>query len=237
VEFQTRVDWQESGTMLRAEFPVTVRANECTAEIQFGAIRRPTHRSTSWDAARYEIPAQQWVDLSAPDYGVALLKDAKYGHRITQDMLDINLLRSPAYPDPVADRGEHVFTYCLFPHGGDCERGGVLRAAYEFNYPPVGIPLSSNSGMLPHSLSLVEVDQTNVIVESVKNAEDGPELIVRLFEAEGRRTDATVRFGVPIRSATEVNLLEEPERGLAVVDGSVRLHFQPRAIMTLRLEH
>ena len=236
VDFETRVSWQESGTMLRAAFPVTVRANECTAEIQFGSIRRPTHGSTSWDASRYEIPAQQWVDLSGSDYGVALLKDSKYGHRITQSMLDINLLRSPGYPDPVADRGEHEFTYCLFPHAGDCYGGGVVRAAYEFNYPVTAVAAGTGNGTLPRTLSLVDVDCSNVIVESVKKAEDGPELIVRLFEAEGKLTDTTVRFGVPVRSATEVNLLEEPERGLAVVDGAVRLQFQPRAIATLRLE-
>ena len=76
----------------------------------------------------------------------------------------------------------------------------------------------------------------NVIVESVKRAEDGPELIVRLYESEGTLTDATVRFGFPVRSAAEVNLLEEPERGLAVVDDAIRIRFQPRAICSLRLE-
>jgi alpha-mannosidase len=236
VDFETNVNWQESGTMLRAEFPVTVRANECTAALQFGSISRPTHGSTSWDASQYEIPAQQWVDLSGPDYGVALLKESKYGHHITQEALDVNLLRSPSYPDPVADRGEHEFTYCLFPHLGDSHQGRVLQAAYEFNYPPSALPAEIQEGTLPQITSLIDVDRANVIVESVKKAEDGPELIVRLYEAEGRLTDATVRFGVPVRSVTEVNLLEEPERGLAVIDGTTQVRFQPRAILTLRLE-
>ena len=237
IDFETHVNWQESGKMLRAAFPVTVRANECTSEIQFGSIRRPTHGSTSWDASQYEIPAQQWVDLSGPDYGVALLKDSKYGHRVKQDSLDINLLRSPGYPDPVADRGEHEFTYCLYPHIGGHEQGGVLRAAYEFNYPVSAMKAGAKGATLPRSASLIDVDRPNVIVESVKKAEDGQEVIVRLFESEGRITDVKVQFGFAIRAATEVNLLEEPERGLAVVDGAVRLRLGPRAIATLRLEH
>ena len=234
IDFETRVQWQESGTMLRAVFPVTVRANECTSEIQFGSIRRPTHGSTSWDASRYEIPAQQWVDLSAADYGVALLKDAKYGHRIRQECLDINLLRSPAFPDPVADRGEHEFTYCLFPHSGDCLQGGVSRAAYEFNYPVSA--RAAQRGALPPRLAFMEVDPPNIIVESIKKAEDGPALILRLFESEGRRSEARLRFGVPVRSAAEVNLLEEFQRELTVVDDTVQLTFPPRAILTLQVE-
>ena len=84
--------------MLRTSFPVAVHADEATYEIQFGHIRRPTHRNTTWDLASDEVAAHNWADLSQSDYGVALLNDCKYGHKIKGDVIDLNLLRSVPYP-------------------------------------------------------------------------------------------------------------------------------------------
>ncbi|MDF2838191.1 MAG: alpha-mannosidase, partial [Paenibacillus sp.] len=94
IDFDTVVDWRESGKMLRASFPVNVRTDTVSCEIQFGYLKRPTHRNTMWDYAKDEICAHHWVDLSEPDYGVALLNDCKYGHRAEGGVLDLNLLRS-----------------------------------------------------------------------------------------------------------------------------------------------
>ena len=68
VEFATQARWREPRTMLRVTFPVAVHADEARYEIQFGHIRRPTHRNTTWDLARAETPAHKWVDLSQRDY-------------------------------------------------------------------------------------------------------------------------------------------------------------------------
>ena len=102
IDFITTVDWQENQKMLRTSFPVAIFATEATCDIQFGSIKRPTHRNTSWDMAKYEICAQKWIDLSQWDYGVALLNDCKYGHKVLENVLDLNLLRSPNYPDPTS---------------------------------------------------------------------------------------------------------------------------------------
>jgi len=135
IDFKTTVDWQERNKMLRTNFPVAVHADRAKCEIQFGHIDRPTHGNTSWDWAQDEVCAQKWIDLSEPGYGVALLNDCKYGHRIKDGILDLNLLRSPSYPDPAADEGEHEFTYSLLPHSGDHVSGHVVQAAYELNVP------------------------------------------------------------------------------------------------------
>lgn len=135
LDFETSVDWRDGGKMLRAQFPFNVHANEVSCEIQFGYLTRPTHRNTSWDHARDEICAHQWIDLSEPGYGVALLNDSKYGHRALNNVLDINLLRTPSYPDPDADRATHTFTYSIFPHPDDFVDASVYRAGYELNVP------------------------------------------------------------------------------------------------------
>lgn len=233
IDFLTLVDWQETGIMLRAVFPLNVRSSEAACEIQFGHVQRPTHRSSTWDKGKYEIPAQKWIDVSQRNYGVALLKENKYGHSVRGNVMDINLLRSPTYPDPTADRGRHEFTYALFPHSGDCLAGGVIRAAYELNYPLTGVPATPGEGELPPTFSFASVDRDNVIVEAVKKAEDDGSTTVRLYEAAGMDGEVRVVFGVPVRSARLSDLLEWSSEPLPVEDNSVRVRFRPFEILTL----
>lgn len=112
-----------------------VYATRARYDIQFGSIERDTHRNTSWDAARFEVCAHKWADLSEAGYGVALLNDCKYGCDIHDGVMRLSLLRAPTHPNPNADRGAHTFTYALLPHEGDYRTGGVVREGYALNCP------------------------------------------------------------------------------------------------------
>ncbi|MDQ3793432.1 MAG: alpha-mannosidase, partial [Actinomycetota bacterium] len=149
LEIETHVDWRERQVLLRALFPLNVRFHEATFETMYGAVKRPTHRNTSWDAARFEVSAHRYCDLSEPGYGVALLNDGKYGHSARGNVLGISLLRSPLYPDPLADEGEHRFTYSLLPHPGDWTEAGVTREAFALNSPLFAAGAAPGEGALP----------------------------------------------------------------------------------------
>ena len=235
VDFVTHVDWKENLKMLRTSFPVAVQATEATCEIQFGNLTRPTHKNTSWDWARYEVCAQKWVDLSDRAYGVALLNDCKYGHKLRGNVLDINLLRSTGFPDPKADRAEHDFTYSILPHVGDYATGGVVQAAYELNAPLQVAETAAHGGELPASASLLQIDAPNVIAETVKQAEDGDDLIIRLYEANGATTRAKLHFGIPVGSIALVDLMEENPLAIECTDSTVELAFVPFEVLTLRV--
>ncbi len=236
IDFVTRVDWREEHKMLRTSFPVAVRSQQVTCDIQFGAFKRPTHRNTSWDVARQEICAHKWVDLSQDDYGVALLNDCKYGHYVEGNVIDLNLLRSPTYPDPVADRAVHRLTYALYPHLGNHVTGRVLQAGYELNVPLQVTLISDHQGSAPARHSYLEVTHDGVIIEAVKRAEDERGVIIRLYEAHGSHARTRVGFGFPVRAASLNTLMEQHIASLPIVDGGVELAFEPFEIMTLRLE-
>jgi alpha-mannosidase len=235
VDFVTTVDWRESDSMLRTSFTPAVSAREASCDIQFGSIRRPTHTDTSRDFAKFEICAHKWIDISDGSYGVALLNDCKYGHRVHGNVLDLNLLRSPHYPDPVADRGEHRFTYSLYPHAGDHVAGGVIRAGYELNVPLRVLAGAPGNAPLGNSASLFRVSAPDVIVETVKQAEDGSGLVVRLYEAAGAATRTELCCGFPISAADETNLIEEDPVPLQICENCVGLDFGPFEIRTIRL--
>ena len=270
IDFDTWIDWRERHTLLKVAFPVDVLAPEATYEIQWGNVRRPTHRNTSWDWARFETCAQKWVDLSEGDYGAALLNDGKYGHDIRDNVIRLTLLRAPTEPDPTADQGEHRFAYSFRPHGPFAP-SAVAAAAYALNNP-ILVATRAGAGehggggagekrtggewrvaggggsagetevtpapLLPRSpapVPLITVNERNVIVETIKPAEDGDGLIVRLYECERRRGPAALRVGFPLRAAWRTNLLEENEAALVVDDGAVQLDVRPFQVITLRL--
>ncbi len=230
LEFHTQVDWQEDNRMLRTAFPLAVNTDVARCEIQFGSIARPTTRNTSWDAAKYEVCGHKWVDLSETGYGVALLNDCKYGHSVQDGALALTLLRSPSGPDPVADRATHEFTYALLPHTGDCAAGGVVREAYALN-----VPLRVTTGAAPLP-PLLRVDAPNVIVDTVKKAEDGAALIVRLYEASGAAASVTVDFSFTPGRVSRVDLMEENPQPLEITKNAVAFPVLPFEIITLRVE-
>jgi alpha-mannosidase len=233
LDFVTAVEWRETGAMLRTAFPVGVTSDFATCGIQFGAVRRPTHRNTSWDFGKEEVSGQQWVDLSDRGYGVGLLSVGKYGHRVQGHTLDLNLLRAPSHPDPEADRGHHEFTYALYPHVGDHVEGGVVRAARELNQPLRLTPAAAHPGAQPPTASLCQVDGPHLVVETVKKAEDDDRLVVRLVEAHGASGVATLRLGCPVQSVQRVNLLEEAIQQVPTEGNSVTLTFRPYEIISL----
>ncbi|WP_053372297.1 alpha-mannosidase [Paenibacillus sp. FJAT-27812] len=237
IDFSTKVDWQESAKMLRTSFPVAIRSDSASCEIQFGYLKRPTHRNTMWDYAKDEICAHQWMDLSEPDYGVALLNDSKYGHRAYQNVLDLNLLRSTSYPDPEADLAEHEFTYSLYPHKGDHVQAQVYKRGYELNVPlrSVRVNAGDAASKLPEAKSFISVEHPNVMVETVKQAEDSDDLIVRLYETAGTHLKTTISIDMNLSEAWLADMMETPSARLQAEDGAFQLSFTPFEITTIRL--
>ena len=236
VDFNTKVDWQESNKMLRTSFPVNVYTSEVSCDIQFGTIKRPNHDNTSWDMAKYEICAHKYVDLSERDYGVALLNDCKYGHRVKGNIMDLNLLRSTNMPGIDADKGVHEFTYSLYPHSGDCIRGQVIRAAYELNLPLKAIKFSCNNYINDKRHPFIKVDNENIIVEAIKKAEYSNDVIVRLYECSGSSANTKLNFRYRVQDAQVVNLMEEALDSTVFNRENNELRFKPFEILTLKIK-
>jgi len=234
LDIETQIDWREKHVLLKAAFPVAIHSNEATHEIQWGHVQRPTHRNTSWDWARFEQCAQKWVDLSEGNYGVSLLNDCKYGHDIRDNVLRITLLRSPTMPDPTADQGEHIFTYSLLPHAGRWDHQ-TIAAAYALNDPTILFEPAQTDVQTKQLEPVVSVDRDNMVIETIKQAEDGNGIIVRMYEGMRQRGKVTLRTGFKLGAACKTNLLEQTTDSLEIGDDKLTLYVRPHEIMTLRL--
>jgi alpha-mannosidase len=208
LDIHTELDWHDRRVLLRALLPVAVRAETATFECAFGVVRRPTHRNTSWDQAKFEVPGHRFADLSEPGFGVALLNDGRYGHSALGNVLGLSLLRAPIYPDPLADEGRHSFTYAILPHAGDWHEGGVREAAEDLNQPLLALAAPRPLATGLHTPLMV----TGVAagLAALKPAEEGEDLVLRLYEPAGARGSLAITPPDGWRLAEAVSLLEEP---------------------------
>ncbi len=224
VRFDTFVEWHTKHRMLRAEFRPVRMGGTVRCEIQFGHIERVTTEHTAVEAAQFEVAAHKWIATETDRGGFALLNDGKYGHRAKNGLISLNLLRAPTYPDPTADRGSHSFSYAFTPFAsGDLAK--VIREGYGLNNP-----LLDASGV--ELGSVASTSDPGVIIETIKGAESGSGVVLRLYESLGRATTTAVRTTLPHTSAVETDLLERP---IGRVDLS-RLEFTPFEIKTIHLE-
>lgn len=232
IDFSTWVDWKEHQHLLKVHFPVNIHSDEATFEVQFGNLKRKIHGNTSWDEARFESCGQKWMDISEGHYGVSLLNDCKYGYSAKDSNIALTLIKSGIEPNKTADQEEHVFTYALYPHKEMWSAAGTVQEAYKLNQPAY-----ATKGELKNTgKSFISTDKDNIIIETVKPAENGDGIIVRLYDCENSLTKATLTFAEGmLESVEECNLMEEKEADIEACGNSFTVSVKPYEIKTYRV--
>ncbi|MDB5082049.1 MAG: alpha-mannosidase [Chloroflexi bacterium] len=236
LDFATEIDWQEKQILLKAIFPLNVHTAYATCDVAFGNFTRPTQPNTTWEQARYEVTAHKWVDLSEGDYGVSLLNDSKYGHNLDRNTIGLTLLKSPDAPDPQADLGHHSFTYSLYPHPGDWRQARTVHMAYDLNVGARTLPLPGQTEAIAQPFTLLKNVRSGIIISTLKSAEDGDGVIVRLYECHNERGPERLTFAFPIKAAWECNLLEDKQCPVAYDGNIISFEISPYEIKTFLVQ-
>lgn len=232
LDFITKLDWRERHKILKVAFPVNVYTSEAIEEIQFGYVKRPTHRSRQSDRDRYEVCNHRYTVLQDGGAGAAVLNDCKYGVSTVENEIRLTLMKAPLMPDMYADQGMQEFTYSFYPFTGPFTESGVLREASELNEPPVlgGAP-AAEAERAPIFLPA----QRNIVVDTVKPADTVDNaLLVRAYEAMGMAAEAVFAVSGAVKRVTEVDMLEENGRTVPHVP-RLEAHFGPFEIKSFLL--
>ena len=199
---------------LRASFPLAVLDASANFEIPFGCIERP--------ADGEEAPALNWADLTGTAWcegedalaGATLVNNSKYGHQLGENGMRLTLLRSSYDPDPLPELGAHHISFGLKPHVGAFDQGQSIRAGYAFNHPLISVGTTLHAGEQPAEAAGIEILTPNVMVASVKKAEESGAVILRLFEFGGEDTKAEIWLSTLLAKAgsavVETDVLEQP---------------------------
>lgn len=230
LDFITEIGWQERHKILKVAFPVNVYATEAIHEIQFGYVKRPTHRSRQFDRDRYEVCNHRYTVLADGGTGAAVLNDCKYGVSVRENEIRLTLLKSALAPDMCADKGQQRFIYSFYPFVGSFIHSQVLQQAYELNEP-----LIFGSADMPQQEPICLPEEENIVVDTVKPADTmSGAILLRVYEAVGMATDAHFRVSPKIQRAEETDMLEQNGKELRL-GKSMEAHFTPFEIKTILL--
>ena len=243
LKFKANVNWKANRKFLKVEFPLSFSAMEATYDIQSGCLKRPTHKNTSWDMAKFEVSGHKWANLSEPNFGVSLLSKSKYGYSATPNSLTLSLLRSSKSPDDTADMGSHEIVYGLMPHKGPLTRSGVVKESYALSHPLEVRPGFAAVNELFRFTIDEGTEDDKLVVQAVKVSEDGLSVILRLYEPYGNTVDVEFATLFPFKQGKFVNAVErELQQPLNVSQSDqpdmkmVKLTLRPFEIRSIRFE-
>jgi alpha-mannosidase len=237
VEFDTHVNWRSPGRLLKASFPLTASSPRATYDLGLGTFERPNAT-----ADLYEVPAQQWADLTDAGgrYGIAIVNDSKYGwDKPADNELRLTLIHTPRPTEHYVyqssnDIGQHHFVYAIAGHAGGWREGRVPMRAARLNQPLAAFQAQPHFGVLGRVLGFLEMSDTGgqVAVRAFKRAEDSDEIVIRVQELYGKPT-GVVQIALPggVQRAREINAAEEPVGDGEVVGGKLSFTlgaYQPR---------
>lgn len=252
IEFDLRVDWRAKFRTVKVGFNLNGYSDYTTYEIPFGCIKRKNPLARDAEPAereKWEVAGQKWIDYTYSDgnYGVSLLNDSKYGFDQQDDVIRMTLLRSPVYPNPInmglksekqtaTDQGVHRIKYALYPHQGDWKQAKTPVKGYEFNYTLLPYLEESHTGELPGEYSYLRVNVNNVLISSLKKAEDSEEMLIRLYEVDGKDTSFNIQFNSDIKKACETDLMENELETLSVFTNKINCNIGANEIKTLKIK-
>ncbi len=225
LEVVNRIDWRTLGVSLRAAFPLAATNAEATFDDKAGVIRRGTN-----DPKHFELAQQQWMDLTDKDgaFGVSILNDCKYGSDKPDDhTLRTTMIHTPGVRDRFRDQatqdiGRHEIGLAFVAHRGSWEEGRTAWQAARFNQPLRAFLPAAHPGALGRTFSLVSLNNDQVQIAAVKQAEDSNEIVVRLKELTGKPAgNLSVRFAAPVTAAREIDAQERPVGNATVKDGAL----------------
>ncbi len=240
VNVTNEIDWRSLRTLLKTEFPLSVKNPKAAYDLGLGVIERGNSKPSL-----YEVPAQMWADITEPDksFGVSILSDSKYGW----DKPDDNTLRLTGIHSPRAvyrdaqhllDFGLNRYSFAIYSHAGSWQNG-TQNAAAAFNQPMNAFKVPASEGRLGAEYSFCSVSDNTVLIRAIKKAQCSDEVIVRVNEGTGEsRSGVHLCIGGGISAAREVWAPEEA-KGDAKVENSELVFdikpFEPKTF-ALRIE-
>ncbi|HHY22835.1 MAG TPA: alpha-mannosidase [Clostridiaceae bacterium] len=226
LNYTIECDWQERAVkgkyvpQLNFYMPLNYKCKAYKYDIPFGTIER--------DAKDMDVPGNSWM-AGIPEEGtktVMLVTDTKYGFRGFNDSLAVSLIRSSYDPDPYPEFGIHEFSFAL-DIVENATNGELIKRAFDYNHPIRFISGTVHEGTMPLEKSFISLESGSVAISAVKVPETDSlkqegsccsasectasckKIIMRVYETEGVKTKAVVKFAEKISKAWFVDINEK----------------------------
>lgn len=232
VDFEAQIDWREIGSVragipgLAIRFAQLSSADTTKFETPFGCIDR------EW-AEPGDVPTLRYAHLGGihPDRegdaeyaGMTILQDCKYGHALADGEIRMRVVRSSFDPDHAPEVAQSTMRYAVVFHETEPSAAELTRLGAAFNQPLIVFPCNLQEGPWPGEQGFVKVKSDDVVLTSLKMAEDGSGLVLRLVEYDGEDAEVEIELHPSLvegyTQATPVDLIERETDGVAGLNGT-----------------
>lgn len=214
----------------RLAFPLNQKSGKITYEVPFAKITVGEDEIPGAAGERYTQIASElhprevldWISSSDETYGVTLSSDVAVWDYIdlTGEPVEHTLLQ----PVLLATRkschwegnwylqeGDHHYRFSLTSHAPGWQNGYRFGKASNFEVHSVLSDGISENAILPEAKSFLEISDENVLLSTIKKAEDSDDVVVRFYETEGKDTAFKFSWFKPVKNRIKINLIEEAD--------------------------
>jgi len=218
------INWNTSGSLLKAAFYFACSNENATYSIGVGTIDRPN----SGTDARYEVPAQQWATIGNGYFGVAVMNHYKYGwSKLSDNNLSNTLIHSPR-PNSGSNYGgdtamTHNFSYAIYGYDGNWTNGVEARTQ-RFNMPLSAFQTTPHRAFAQcgKTFSFVRAsDPSKIMIMAIKKAEKSNDYVVRVREIAATSSREKLIFGYNVLAAKSTNGMEDDSGAAIIIPGGI----------------
>ena len=239
----------------RMALPLNMTDGQVAYEVPFGVVEVGKDEIEGAAGERYKTPCkdvhprgiENWIGASNADFGVTMSSSVAVADWIdpTDDPVKNQILQ----PILIASRkschwegndylqtGNHWFKFSLTSHKPGWINGAAFGRQANEELKAVWADQQFSTASLPESLSFFKVDQNNVLVSTVKKAEDNDEVVVRITDLEGKDKTVTLESYKKAGVAKLTNLIEEEMETLKSDNKGIKLDLGHHAIETVKIK-
>lgn len=238
VRIENEIEWRSSRSLLKTPFTLTVQNEQASYDLGLGVIKRGVNTEKL-----YEVPAQNWADISDGNFGVSVLSDCKYGwDHPADDTLRLTGIHTPRgnyrkdSQQSFMDMGRNRYAFGIFSHSGDDLQATQAEGAMFCQPMSVFSVPEATQNLLPSIFSFAGLSDNGVIIRAIKKEENGSRIIVRVNEGTGKEhKNVQLKLGGGIGSAVEMLASEEEIKEAQVKNGQLVFSIKPYEPKTFAL--
>lgn len=230
VRMEMKIDWHEIGgdniPVLTYKVPLSYQTEKFRYDTPAGSLVR--------EAVNNDVPGLQYgMAVKEKGSSAVLISDSKYGYRGQKDSLHLSLINSSTSPDPYPERGIHQICLWLGASNGNPKQTEDMATGC--NHKLFYQPSNSHHGSLPMEDTLLSVNSDSAVISAVIPANDG-NLLVRGYEAAGKKAKVEIDLGETVSKAQMVNLFENSTNGKVKTEGTkIQAEVEPYQLFEVKI--
>jgi alpha-mannosidase len=239
----------------RMALPLKMDEGQVAYEVPFGVVEVGKDEMEGAAGERYQVPAkdlhprgiENWIGASDNSFGVTLSSsvavadyydptDNPVSTVILQPILLASRMSCHSEGNQYLQTGNHYFSFSLNSHQSGWINGYKTgRQANEALYVVVNPKPYADAG-LPEEKSFFSLDGENIIISTIKKAEDDQSVIIRMFDLKGESRTINLNHDFTFNNAVSTNLIEEEINEIQLKKNQTNIMIGHHAIETVKLK-